>query len=169
MAEIFISYKSERRKAARHLEQILIRYGYTVWFDHALVRGHDYDLPNPRHIEAAKAVVVLWCTLSVNSRRPCARKRATRNARESRYRSKIEPCDLPLFSALDPVHRSDDRQVAPQATPLLPAPRCIARLVGRAPQPITKPSGITMRLARHERIYFGGVPRLKQARQASRS
>ncbi len=52
MAEIFISYKSERRKAARHLEQILVRYGYTVWFDHALVRGHDYEAQIQRKIEA---------------------------------------------------------------------------------------------------------------------
>ena len=67
MADIFISYKSERRRAARHLEQILLRYGYTVWFDHALVRGQDYELQIERQIREAKAVIVLWCPLSVGS------------------------------------------------------------------------------------------------------
>ena len=37
--EIFISYKSERRRAAEHLAETLRRHGYTVWFDYQLVRG----------------------------------------------------------------------------------------------------------------------------------
>jgi hypothetical protein len=31
MAEIFISYKSERRKAAEHLAAVLSHHGYSVW------------------------------------------------------------------------------------------------------------------------------------------
>ena len=33
MAEIFISYKSERRAAAEHFAEVLKRYGYSVRFD----------------------------------------------------------------------------------------------------------------------------------------
>jgi hypothetical protein len=39
MADIFISYKSERRKAAAHFAKILERYGYSVWYDYSLVKG----------------------------------------------------------------------------------------------------------------------------------
>jgi hypothetical protein len=40
--DIFISYKSERRKAAEHLAAVLSRYGYAVWFDYQLVKGSDF-------------------------------------------------------------------------------------------------------------------------------
>jgi hypothetical protein len=71
MADVFISYKSERRPAARHLADIIEAHGFTVRFGYArdtgLVPGPDFG----RHIEielrAAKAVVVLWCPLSVGS------------------------------------------------------------------------------------------------------
>jgi len=43
MAEIFISYKSERRNAAKHLAGVLTRYGYSVWFDYGLIKGDDFD------------------------------------------------------------------------------------------------------------------------------
>ena len=67
MAEIFISYKSERRAAAAHLAKILERYGYTVWFDYHLVKGDDFADEIDRRIREAKALVVLWCKLAVQS------------------------------------------------------------------------------------------------------
>ena len=75
MADVFISYKSERRKAARHLEQILIRHGYSVWFDHALTRGEDYEAQIQREISAAKALVrgLPRCMASASSRATTAR------------------------------------------------------------------------------------------------
>jgi len=45
MAEIFISYKSERRKAAAHLAKILERCGYTVCYDYSLVKGRRHNPP----------------------------------------------------------------------------------------------------------------------------
>ncbi|MFZ4381401.1 MAG: hypothetical protein ACOYO0_05475 [Sandarakinorhabdus sp.] len=38
MADIFISYKSERRAAVGHLACVLQSYGYSVWFDCGLPR-----------------------------------------------------------------------------------------------------------------------------------
>ena len=67
MAEIFISYKSERRKAAEHLAAVMAHYGYSVWFDYQLVKGRDFGLQIDRQIREAKALVVLWCSLSVGS------------------------------------------------------------------------------------------------------
>jgi hypothetical protein len=39
MADVFISYKSERRAATRHLAQTLTCYGYSVWYDCPLMKG----------------------------------------------------------------------------------------------------------------------------------
>jgi formylglycine-generating enzyme required for sulfatase activity len=134
MAEIFISYKSERRKAARHLEQILIRYGYTVWFDHALVRGHDYETQIQRQIGEAKAVIVLWCSLSVDSQP--VRSEASYAKRENKQIPvKIEPCVLPLFSTLDQHIDLTKASCAPQDAAFYPLLDDIERLVGRAPKP----------------------------------
>ena len=68
MAEIFISYKSERRAAAEHFAEVLRRHGFTVWFDYELVKGADFAAQIERQIREAKALVALWCSLSVSSR-----------------------------------------------------------------------------------------------------
>jgi hypothetical protein len=67
MVDIVISYKSERRKAAAHVAKILKGYGYTVWYDYSLVKGRDFATQIDAEIRAAKAVAVLWCTMSVGS------------------------------------------------------------------------------------------------------
>ncbi len=67
MAEIFISYKSKRRKAAAHLAKILECYGYTVWYDYSLVKGRDFAAQIDSKVRGAKTVLVLWCSMSVQS------------------------------------------------------------------------------------------------------
>ncbi len=66
--DIFISYKTERRKAAEHLAAVLSHHGYSVWFDYQLIKGSDFGLQIDSKIREAKALVVLWCSLSVGSR-----------------------------------------------------------------------------------------------------
>ena len=68
MADVFISYKSERRNAAQHLSRIFALNGYSVWFDYKLLSGADFGIQIERDIRKAKAVVVLWCSLSRYSR-----------------------------------------------------------------------------------------------------
>ncbi|HML10689.1 MAG TPA: toll/interleukin-1 receptor domain-containing protein [Stellaceae bacterium] len=68
MADVFISYKTERRNAAQHLSRILELNGYSVWFDYGLLSGTDFGPQIERELRAAKAVVVLWCGLSHDSR-----------------------------------------------------------------------------------------------------
>ncbi|MCR6644334.1 MAG: toll/interleukin-1 receptor domain-containing protein [Terricaulis sp.] len=67
MADIFISYKSERRAAAEHLAGVLGAHGYSVWWDYGLVSGRDFARQIEKELSAAKAVVVLWCSLSRES------------------------------------------------------------------------------------------------------
>jgi hypothetical protein len=67
MADVFISYKNERRNAAQHLARIFELNGFSVWFDYGLLSGTDFGRQIEREIRAAKAVLVLWCRLSRDS------------------------------------------------------------------------------------------------------
>lgn len=67
MAEVFISYKSERRNAAQHLAKMLKLHGYSVWFDYWLLSGENFDTQIMRELNTAKAIVVLWRQRSCNS------------------------------------------------------------------------------------------------------
>ena len=67
MADIFISYKAERRGAIAHITRILENHGFTVWYDYALLSGSQFVRLIEREIRDAKAVLVLWCSRSVRS------------------------------------------------------------------------------------------------------
>nr|MBX2856079.1 toll/interleukin-1 receptor domain-containing protein [Paracoccaceae bacterium] len=68
MADIFLSYKRERRAAVAHLAEVLKLYGYSVWYDYGLETGGDFGVQIERELRTAKAAVVLWCSLSRDSR-----------------------------------------------------------------------------------------------------
>jgi TPR repeat protein len=67
MADVFISYKLERRSHAERLAVILQAHGYDVWWDHRLLPGDKFRKEIEAQIDNAKAVVVLWCKRSVES------------------------------------------------------------------------------------------------------
>lgn len=94
-SEIFISYKSQRRNAAEHFADVLLRNGYSVWYDYELVKGHDFGPQIERKIREAKAVVVLWCSLSVESRWVTEEAHLAFDL-GTIIPVKIEPCDLPM-------------------------------------------------------------------------
>jgi formylglycine-generating enzyme required for sulfatase activity len=134
MADVFISYKRERRAAARHLEQILVRYGYSVWFDLELVRGQDFEAQIERELFTAKAVIVLWCGLSVKS--PGVRSEANRAKSQGKLIPLIiEPCELPLFSTLEQNIDLTGAAGSPRDHAFDSLLDDLERLVGRAPQP----------------------------------
>ena len=74
MADVFISYKRERRPAAHHLQKVLQANGFSAWYDYGLVPGEDFEARLMGELSAAKVVLVLWCGLSVQS--PWVRKEA---------------------------------------------------------------------------------------------
>lgn len=67
MADVFISYKSERRPAISHLARVIENYGYSVWFDYALMSGGSFSAQIERELRAARAVIVVWCSMSVHT------------------------------------------------------------------------------------------------------
>jgi hypothetical protein len=68
MADIFISYKREDKEKAAMLADKLMASGWSVWWDHDLLGGEDYDVVIERELADAKAVIVIWSALSKQSR-----------------------------------------------------------------------------------------------------
>ncbi len=67
MADVFISYKSERRPAAFHLHKIFESHGFESWYDYCLIPGEEFEDRLIAELRSAKACVILWCSLSVRS------------------------------------------------------------------------------------------------------
>lgn len=134
MADIFISYKSERRAAAEHLADILTDYGYTVWWDYGLVSGLDFGAQIERELRAAKAAIVLWCTKSVASR--WVREEAELAKQLNiLLPTKIEAVELPLGFMLAQTQDLTTWDGAPRSPQLDTILRDLATLVGRPAQP----------------------------------
>jgi formylglycine-generating enzyme required for sulfatase activity len=132
MAEIFISYKSERRKAAEHLAAVLAHYGYSVWFDYQLIKGSDFGLQIDRRIREAKALVVLWCSKSVASRWVIEEVDLAHNL-GILIPVKIEECELPVgFRRQDYIDMSP-WDGAPRSHQLDPLLKALAQRIGRPP------------------------------------
>lgn len=86
MADVFISYKAERRGAARHLSKVLAGNGYTAWYDYGLIPGENFESRLMTEIAAAKVVLVLWCGMAVGS------EWVQKEARFARQKDKYLPC-----------------------------------------------------------------------------
>jgi hypothetical protein len=103
MADVFISYKSERREAAEHLSRILEIYGYSVWFDYHLLSGRNFGQSIEGEIRQAKAAIVLWCSRSIGSHWVQEEASLARDL-QTILPVKIEKVDLPLgFRTLDTI------------------------------------------------------------------
>ncbi|MEO0872242.1 MAG: SUMF1/EgtB/PvdO family nonheme iron enzyme [Pseudomonadota bacterium] len=68
MADVFISYKKERRAHAERLAAVLEAHGYEVWWDYELEVGPDFRDQIEAKLELSKVVVVLWCSGAVRSK-----------------------------------------------------------------------------------------------------
>jgi len=132
--EIFISYKSERRRAAEHLAETLRRYGYTVWFDYQLVKGRNFALQIDARIRAARALIVLWCTLSVRSEWVHEEVDLAKRL-GILIPAKIDDCELPAGNRLLDYIDLADWDGSPRSHQLDGLLAAIAAKVGRDPQP----------------------------------
>ena len=68
MADIFISYKREEADKARLLAKGLEHFGFTVWWDVALLSGDEFRDAIVEMIDKCKAVIVLWSPASIKSK-----------------------------------------------------------------------------------------------------
>lgn len=67
MVEIFISYSRDDRQRAQRLAELLVRRGYSVWWDVNLLPGTDFSTEIASVIHGAKAAIVLWSSSSIVS------------------------------------------------------------------------------------------------------
>jgi TIR domain len=134
VADAFISYKTERRNAAQHLSRILELNGYSVWFDYGLLSGADFGPQIERELRAAKAVIVLWCSLSHDSRWVLEEAHLAERL-GTLTPVWLEPVELPLgFGRTDTIDLSnwDGSPRSPALDRLLNE---VGRRVGRDPEP----------------------------------
>lgn len=68
MADIFLSYKKERRAHAERLAAVLEAHGYSVWWDYELAVGPDFRDQIEAKLEVSKVVIVLWCSGAIRSK-----------------------------------------------------------------------------------------------------
>jgi hypothetical protein len=134
VADAFISYKTERRNAAQHLTRILELNGYSVWFDYGLLSGSDFGPQIERELRAAKAVIVLWCSLSHDSKWVLEEAHLAERL-GTLTPVWLEPVELPLgFGRADTIDLSnwDGSPRSPTLDRLLNE---VGRRVGRDPAP----------------------------------
>ena len=102
--DVFLSYSSEDRDAARAFAERLADEGYSVWWDAALRAGETFDEVIEKALRAAKSVIVLWSPRSVTSR--WVRAEATLADRANKLIPVIiEKCDRPIIFEL--THTTD--------------------------------------------------------------
>jgi hypothetical protein len=134
VADVFISYKSERRPAVAYLAQVLRNYGFDVWFDYSLVVGQDFARTIQQELRSAPAVLVMWCPLAVHA------EWVLNEATDSKKRGSftpvlLEPVDLPIeFIRADTIDLSQ-WDGGPRSHQLDRLIEQIAAKVGRDPEP----------------------------------
>ncbi|MAK60006.1 MAG: hypothetical protein CMK09_03410 [Ponticaulis sp.] len=133
VSDVFVSHKSERRPAARHLARLVQSYGYSVWADYEALPEDGFNRALEGELNAAGAVLVLWCQHSVKS--PWVIEQA-RMARESGRIIPLlmETVDLPLGFASMATHDLSDWDGTGRSPLLDPVLEAIADKTGKRPQ-----------------------------------
>ncbi|MEL6259015.1 MAG: toll/interleukin-1 receptor domain-containing protein [Pseudomonadota bacterium] len=67
MADIFISYKKEDAGRVVRIVEGLRAEGFSVWWDHGIAPGSQWDSMIQKELQAAKCVVAVWSELSVSA------------------------------------------------------------------------------------------------------
>jgi hypothetical protein len=95
MAELFLSYPHQDRRFAEALAELLEANGLTVWWDRRMVPGDKINDVIDEQLESAKAVIVLWSRVSVES--DWVRGEAqTAHELKKLVPVKIQECKLPI-------------------------------------------------------------------------
>src|ERR1700733_14924744 len=104
LPDIFLSYGHGDEATARRFAESFEREGFSVWWDASLRSGDAFDATIESALRSAKAVVVLWSEISVQSR--WVRAEATLADRNKTLMPvMIELCDRPIMFEL--MHTTD--------------------------------------------------------------
>jgi TolB-like protein/Flp pilus assembly protein TadD len=64
---VFLSYSRKDEVAARAVRDIIEKAGYPVWYDRMIPGGERFEVVTSKALDDARAVVVLWTAVSVQS------------------------------------------------------------------------------------------------------
>lgn len=113
MTDVFISYKRQEKARCERIADKLKALELDVWFDARLESGKSFDREIEHHVNAAKAVLVLWSPASAESE--WVRNEATiGKERNVLVAAQIEPGKLPInftnthFETLHEADFADD-------------------------------------------------------------
>lgn len=67
VSDIFVSYANADRPRVKPLVDALLREGWSVWWDRAMLPGETWDQVIEVELAAARCVIVLWSRTSVHS------------------------------------------------------------------------------------------------------
>ena len=85
VTDLFLSYKAEDRSRVAPLVQALENDGLSVWWDEHIGGGDEWRDTILRHLETARAVVVVWSRRSVGPNGQFVRDEATRALKRGVY------------------------------------------------------------------------------------
>lgn len=85
MADIFLSYAKEDRDVARKLSRLLVKAGWTVWWDRRIPAGRTWRRMLETALRDMRCMVVLWSSHSIES------DWVKEEAEEGRMRRKLLP------------------------------------------------------------------------------
>ena len=173
MPDIFLSYNREDQARAKLFADAFERQGFKVWWDVGLRTGEAYDQVTETALRAAKAVVVLWSTKSVESR--WVRAEATLADRnKTLLPCMIEPCERPIMFELTQTaelsHWQGDATDRVWTAFLDDVKRFVGREVSRSVEPMARPMMTTpLTAGPADRRPSLAIPPLKVATEADAS
>lgn len=139
MADIFISYKKEDAGRVIRIVEALRAEGFSVWWDHGIAPGAQWDQTIQAELAAAKVVMAIWSDQSVNA--PWVKEEASVGKnRGILLPVRIDPVDPPLgFSLIQmgDLVGWDGEKTDPHWIQVLGALRAIIR--GEAPAGLEAP------------------------------
>jgi adenylate cyclase len=116
MADIFVSYSRTDKARVAPLVAALEAQGWSVWWDPEITPGDEFDALIGAELEAARAVVVVWSPISVDSRwvKGEARDAADRAVLVPvRFENARLPIDVRAIHTIDLDDWAQDRESAP--------------------------------------------------------
>jgi adenylate cyclase len=132
MADIFVSYARSDKSRVSPLVAALEAQGWSVWWDPEITPGQEFDSQISAALDAAKAVIVVWTPISVESRwvRGEAREAADRGVLVP---VRFETARLPIDARAMHTTELDDWNQDPASRAFQDLARALNALIGAAP------------------------------------
>jgi adenylate cyclase len=131
MADVFVSYARSDKARVAPLVAAIEAKGWSVWWDPEITPGQEFDDQIEAEINSAKAVLVVWTSVSVASRwvRGEAREAAERGILVPvRFEQARLPMDVRAIHTTD----MDDWHEDPASVPVQECLRALAAMIARA-------------------------------------